>query len=162
MAKVIIVNEKDEQIGLKDRKDIKKDDIYRVSGLWIKNSKNQVLLAQRGLNKKHDPGKWGPAVAGTVEEGESYEKNIIKETEEELGLKNVKFEKGPKIRWYGKHNYFCQWFILTIDKDISEFKIQKEEVEKISWFDKEELIKEAKNHPEKFLKGINDWLEMFN
>ena len=25
-----------------------------------------------------DPGKWGPAVAGTVDEGESYKKNVIK------------------------------------------------------------------------------------
>ncbi len=56
--RVIIVNEKDEQIALKERKDIKKEEIYRVSALWITNSKGEILLAQRGLNKKHDPGKW--------------------------------------------------------------------------------------------------------
>jgi isopentenyl-diphosphate Delta-isomerase len=162
MAKVIIVNEKDEQIGLKDRKDIKKDDIYRVSALWIKNSKGDILLAQRALTKKNNPGMWGPAVAGTNEEGETYESNIIKEAEEELGLKNVNFKKGPKIIRHNAHSYFCQWFTLKIDKKIDKFTIQKEEVEKIAWFKKETLLKDIKTHPDKFLKKMDTYVGLFS
>ena len=36
---------------------------------------NPIFL--RSFTKSHDPGKWGPAVAGTVEEGETY--NFLKE-----------------------------------------------------------------------------------
>lgn len=58
MEQLIIVNDKDEVIGSRGREEILPDDIYRISCLWITNSKNQILLAQRNLNKKHNPGKW--------------------------------------------------------------------------------------------------------
>ena len=32
------------------------------------------------------PEVWGPAVSGTNEEGETYDSNIIKEAQEEIGL----------------------------------------------------------------------------
>jgi isopentenyldiphosphate isomerase len=75
--KIIIVNEKDKEIGLKERGTLKTEDIYRVTALWITNSKDEILLAKRALTKSNDPGKWGPAVAGTVDEGETYEENSI-------------------------------------------------------------------------------------
>lgn len=85
-----IVDEEDNIIDYKERKKLDLKDIYRVSALWIENSKGEILLAQRSFNKKHHPGLWGPAVAGTVEKGESYEENISHEIEEELGIKEVK------------------------------------------------------------------------
>ena len=71
--KIILVNENDEIIGYKERGTLDKEDIYRVSALWIQNSKGEILLAQRSFNKNNNPRKWGPAVAGTNDEGESYE-----------------------------------------------------------------------------------------
>ncbi len=96
-----IVNEQDEIIGYKDRKDRNLVDITRVSALWITNEDGEILLAQRGLNKTHSPGLWGPAVAGTVEEGETYESNIIKEAEEEIGLVAREGEV-EDVRWFDK------------------------------------------------------------
>lgn len=104
--KIVVVNENDEVVGAKKRGTIATDDIYRVSALWITNSNGDVLLAQRALTKKNDPGKWGPAVAGTVEEGETYLGNITKETEEEIGLKDVQFTEGPKWRVSLERNMF--------------------------------------------------------
>jgi isopentenyldiphosphate isomerase len=113
------------------------------------------------LTKKHDPGKWGPAVAGTVEENESYESNIIKEASEELGLINIKMEKGPKIKNNGIHHYFTQWFVTAIDKPLDYFKVQKIEVMEIKWFDKSQLERETKEHPEQFLKSVSECLKLF-
>lgn len=127
--KIIIVNEQDEIIGYKDRNLIDSKDIYRVSSLWIKNSKGEILLAQRAFTKSHHPGRWGPATAGTVEEGEDYYSNIVKEAKEELGIENVSFKELVKLRRQTKWNYFVQWYLAIIDKDIREFKIQKEEVD---------------------------------
>lgn len=53
-----IVDQNDEIIGYKDRADISSDDIYRVSALWVENSKGEFLLAQRGFMKKNGPGRW--------------------------------------------------------------------------------------------------------
>jgi len=161
MKKEIIVDEKDKIIGFKEREQIKQKDIYRVSALWINNSKGEFLLAKRAFTKSNSPGKWGPAVAGTVEEGENYEENIIKETEEELGLKNINFEKGPKLRVTGKHNYFTQWYVLTINKSIKDFNIQEDEVAEIKWFSREEFDKLVKEDSSVFIERMGGYVERF-
>jgi isopentenyldiphosphate isomerase len=79
-----IVNENDELIGYKERKDITPADIYRVSSLRVMNEKGEYLITQRATTKSQSPNKRTLAVNGTVEQGESYEENIIKETQEEI------------------------------------------------------------------------------
>lgn len=160
-SKIIIVNENDNIITSKEIENLEAGDIYRVSALWLTNKKREILLARRALSKTHSPGKWGPAVGGTVEEEETYDSNITKETEEELGLKNIKFEKGPKIKISGKHNYFCQWYLSKINKTAKEFKIQKSEVAEVKWFSREELRRKIKTNPEEFIASINQWIGLF-
>lgn len=162
MPKTIIVDENDKIIGTKESKELQSSDIYRVSALWIQNSRDEILLAQRSFNKNNDPGKWGPAVAGTIEEGETYETNIIKEAEEEIGLKDFDFKKSFNRKNNGEHKHFTQWFFAKIDKEIKDFKIQKEEVEQIKWFKKDELLKELTDNPDKFLKSIKDCVEYYS
>ena len=159
--KITIVDEQDNVIGYKDREDLQHEEIYRVSALWITNTKGEILLAQRSLTKSHSPGKWGPAVAGTVEEGESYDSNIIKEAKEELGLENIKPTTGPKERVTRKLNYSVQWYLLNIDKPEAEFIIQKDEVEEVRWFSAEELKTEIKKQPDKFIETMNLLAELF-
>lgn len=160
MVKLPIVDENDNLIEYKEREKINyQEDIYRVSALWIVNSKGEVLLAKRAATKTQDPNKWGPAVAGTVDKGESYEQNIIKEAEEELGLKEIAFEKGRKTRVQGRYNYFCQWFILKTDKDISEFKIEQDEVSEIKWWAKKELKEQLKANPDLFVSGMKQHIK---
>lgn len=158
MAKprIVIVNDRDEVIGHKERGTLTKEDIYRVSALWITDSRGNILLAQRKFTKTHDPGKWGPAVAGTLDEGETYESNIIKEAEEEIGLQDIKPVPGPRKRVSGEYNFFDQWYTLTVDKPAEEFTLQEEEVEQVKWMSPEELDKELREHPENYLKGL-DW-----
>lgn len=160
-TKIIIVDEKDNKIDCKNRETLNQGDIYRVSALWITNNKGEILLAKRALNKSHSPGKWGPAVAGTVDEGGNYRVNILKEAEEEIGLKNINPQAGPKERIYGEHNYFIQWYLLTIDKHLSEFIVDWREVDEIRWFSKYNLLKELENEPIKFLDGMKQWIKLF-
>jgi isopentenyldiphosphate isomerase len=160
MAKVIIVNKNDEIIGYKERDMLEPSDIYRVSALWIQNSKGDTLLAQRSLKKKNDPGKWGPAVAGTNEKGETYESNIIKEAEEEIGLSGHSFQEATKPERFSGH--FGQLFFVVVDKHASEFKIQESEVEQIKWFSRNELLEELKQNPEKFVKAVARCVDLFN
>lgn len=155
--RIVIVNNQDEMIGHKERHSLEQGDIYRVAALWITNSQGDILLAQRKFTKSHDPGKWGPAVAGTVDEGETYDSNIVKEAEEEVGLKDIKPTLGPKRRIRDQYNYFCQWYTLKIDKPAEDFVIQEDEVERIKWFGREEFKEELRLHADKYLKGL-DWV----
>jgi len=164
--KIVIVDKDDNIIGHKYRDDlIPKKDIYRVTALWITNSKGEVLCAQRSFNKEHNPGKWGPAVSGTVEEGETREENVYKEAEEELGIKDIKFEIGPKYstleRPNTKHFRFTQWFLAKIDRKAEDFKVQKEEVEQVKWFSKKEILRIAKEDSRFFSSGIKYWIKLF-
>src|SRR3989344_8714359 len=158
--RIPIVNEQDEIIGYKDRKDRNKVDIARITGLWLWNEKGEALLAQRSFNKKMHPGMWGPAVAGTVEEGETYASNIIKEAEEEIGLKNLRPVLDQKLRRTTQHAYFVQWFVATINSDYPLVR-QDSEVEAIKWFSKEELLKAIKESPEVFLYSLKETAEYF-
>ena len=160
--KIIIVDKNDKIIGYKERGTLNSDDIYRVSALWLTNSRGEILLARRHHTKTHHPNMWGPAVAGTVDEGESYEENIIKESEEELGLKNIKPKIGPKTENNGKFHHFTQWYILNIDRNTDEFKIQEDEVEEVKWFSPEEFKKRLNENPEDFLPTMKKYFELFS
>ncbi len=160
MNKIPIVNEKDRIIGYKDRKEVNDSEIIRVSALWIINSKSETLIAKRSKNKKHDPNKWGVAVAGTVEKRETYRQNIIKEAEEEIGIKNINPEKGPKQRIHASNNFFCQWYILKTDLPISKFKIRKEEVDDIKWMKIAKLENDLKQNPNKYATSMNNYFKI--
>lgn len=159
--KIPIVNEQDEIIGYKDRKDRNTVDITRITALWLWNEKGEALLAQRAFSKSINPGLWGPAVAGTVEEGETYQSNVIKEAEEEIGLKNIKPIIGPKLRRVNKNQYFVQWFSIVVDHNFNFIK-RDEEVERIKWFSRDELKRLLIEKPEIFLPNFSFYIEYFN
>lgn len=104
-------------------------DIFRTASLWITNSKGDILLAQRKLNKKTDPGKWAEAVGGTVEGDDGYEDTVIREAEEELGLVGISPVLGPKQFIKTPCQYFVQWYTIVINQDLDYFTAQEEEVE---------------------------------
>lgn len=155
-----IVDENDKPIGSKLRGDIDwQKDYYRIAALWLTNSKGEVLIAQRLLTKDKDPGKWGPSAAGTVEADETYESNMYKEAEEELGLTGVKFKEGPKLRWTTPRKAFCQLFIGSCDWNADQFTPQPEEVEKVAWIALEDLSRDVRNHPEKYTPSMASLIE---
>lgn len=153
--KIIIVDKDDNIVCYKYREDVDYgSDFYRVSCLWLTNSIGEVLIAQRKITKKISPGKWACAVAGTVEEGETYESNIEKEIMEEIGLKNLSLIKGSKQLILGKSKFFAQWYFATIDKPENEFIIEKDEVEKVVWISKHKLMEEVRNNPDNFIGSM--------
>lgn len=149
----IIVDENDKVIWYKPRQEITSEELYRVSCLWITNTNGDVLLAQRWFLKSNNPGMWWSAVAWTVGKGETYEDNIYKEAEEEIWLSGVKFIEWKNMRHVWQHNFFCQWYTLEIDKDVSEFAKEEWQVESIRWFTQGEIQNLIKKSPGIFTKS---------
>lgn len=151
--KRIIVDENDKVIGEKEKNEITPTDIYRVSSLLLKNSKGQILLSQRSFNKKpeNNPGKWSPSVNGTVEIGETYESNLVKEIEEELGLTNLSLKKVAKSLVRRNSTFFVETYISTLDIDSKDIEIKKDEVEQVKWFNVDELKNLLRLCPEIFV-----------
>lgn len=154
-----IVDENDVVLGAKlDHMVDFASDIYRVSVLWLCNSKGEVLVARRSRKNKNGGGLWGPSAAGTVESTETYLENIAKETEEEIGLTGVQFITGPKRHFDAARKYFVQHFFASIDKAVDEFELE-DEVESVKWVAKDWLMKDVKAHSEKYLPHTEETLE---
>ena len=160
MEKTLIVDENDNPVGSKFRKDIVLcQDIYRVAALWIVNSQDEILLARRPFHKS-SPGRWGPAAAGTLEEGETYRSNIVKEAEEEIGLKNINPEDGPKFRVKTKtRDYFCQYFTLHSDRPADKFKFKADEVVSVKWMPREKLKQDIKQNPKSYVPSFVGYID---
>jgi isopentenyldiphosphate isomerase len=150
--RIQIVDQNDNLIGIKDRTEVDfSKDIYRVAALWLTNPDGEVLIAQRKLTKDKDPGLWGPAVAGTIEEGETYESNIYKEADEEIGLTGHKFNVGPKLFIKQPRTLFSQWFFGVCDWPDDKFKIQDNEVE---WINAKQLKQDVQDNPAKYVSQM--------
>lgn len=162
--RVSIVDEDDNVIATKARDDLDQKDIVRVSVLWIENNDGQVLLQQRALTKQIGPGQWGPAVAGTVESHETYFSNIIKEAEEEIGLKGfVPVEVSKKLHWEqgGQFGRMFTFYRVIVDKSINDFTIKEDEVAQIRWVDKNSLHKDVERDPHLYVPSAVFWREVY-
>lgn len=102
--------------------------------IWIINSKKEVLVQRRARIKKHMPDKWDIPSAGHVVSGEDFLSACQRETYEELGVVVPKeefvFQKeilSEKVWELG------QTYLLVLDVDIKEFKLQVEEVAEVKW-----------------------------
>jgi isopentenyldiphosphate isomerase len=158
--RIQIVDENDNLKGHKARREVDYNkDIYRSSALWVVNSKAEVLIAQRKLTKDKDPGKWGPSVAGTVDEGEDYDINVYKEAEEEIGLTGYTFKKLGLERLFAPRHQFVQWYGVVVDKPLEYFVPQEEEVEQLRWIAADELIEKVDSDPDKYVASMDKALE---
>lgn len=162
MNKVVVVDEHDKPIGFKSYSELQYEDIYQVSVLWLTDrATGNCLLTQRKWTKHNDPGKWMAAASGTIEEGETYDQNIVHEIEEEIGLKNLHLHMGPKeFIDDGKHKFFAQWYRAEVDKTKVTITIQEDEVETYDWVPIKQFLHEVKAKPEKFVPSFNDSLKL--
>lgn len=158
--RIPIVDENDEIIKYIERKDRTATDTCRITCVLVFNSKGEFLIAQRQFTKPLDPGKWGPSVAGTVEEGETYDTNAIKELEEEIGVKDT------QITFFNKHYYktynaqrFTSVYIAHVDKRAEDFVIQQDEVAEVRWISIDDLSSWYTKSPEDFIPSFSNTLE---
>ncbi len=161
MSLIPIVDADDNIIEYKMRGSLELTDRYRVSALWVTNTQWEILLAQRHRTKKHHPLLWWPAVAGTVEKDETYESNIIKETEEEIGVSWIVLVLGPKTQTKSGYLHFTQWFTSTIDLPINDFRIKEDELESLRWITPENLKREFSGNPTRFVPSFSYILPIF-
>lgn len=159
---VVIVNEKDEVIGSKAREDCGPGDITRVSSLFLYTPTRHVVIAKRSMQKLHDPGRWSLAVAGTVEPGESYLENILRETQEEIGL--MLQPEDVQMAWYGlyedRHKFFYTLYTAQQHIDLTLLRRQVEEVDELRLVSREELFRWVENHPEDFVFNIEKTISL--
>ncbi|WP_346936586.1 NUDIX domain-containing protein [Clostridium sp.] len=126
---------------------------------YIHNSKGEFLIQKRAKTKQFLPGG-GDIHMGHVMAGETSKEAIIREVDEELGIKidNIAFIK--RVLWE-KYNHFIDIFVLCKDINISDLTIQKSELDDVKFISAEEminLIKSMDYKPEEYRTFMNDYI----
>lgn len=83
-----LVNESGDVIGKATRKECHSGTflLHPVVHLHVFNSKGELYLQKRALDKDIQPGKWDTSVGGHVDYGEAVAEALTREVSEELGI----------------------------------------------------------------------------
>ncbi|MGV8814487.1 MAG: isopentenyl-diphosphate Delta-isomerase [Gelidibacter sp.] len=85
--RVILVNEKDEQIGLMPKLEAhEKALLHRAFSVFIFNKKNELMLQQRAAHKYHSPLLWANTCCSHQRDGESNIEAGKRRLQEEMGF----------------------------------------------------------------------------
>ncbi|HET9746182.1 MAG TPA: isopentenyl-diphosphate Delta-isomerase [Chitinophagaceae bacterium] len=88
--KVILVNEHDDMTGIMDKMAAHKQGLlHRAFSVFIFNSKGEMLLQQRALNKYHSAGLWTNACCSHPMPGEKTKEAAERRLMEELGFETA-------------------------------------------------------------------------
>lgn len=86
--KVILVDENDTPIGLMEKMEAhRKALLHRAFSVFIINSKGELLLQQRALDKYHSPGLWTNTCCSHQRDGETNLEAANRRLWEEMGMK---------------------------------------------------------------------------
>lgn len=84
---VILVNEKDEEVGTMEKLEAhRKALLHRAFSVFIFNSKGEMLLQQRAINKYHSGGLWTNACCSHPAPGEKTAQAANRRLREEMGF----------------------------------------------------------------------------
>lgn len=90
MEYVVLVDERDNETGIMEKLEAHREGkLHRAISVFIFNSKNEMLLQRRALDKYHSGGLWTNACCSHPRQGEIVYYAAIRRLYEEMGLKCV-------------------------------------------------------------------------
>ncbi|MCF6167885.1 isopentenyl-diphosphate Delta-isomerase [Lutibacter sp.] len=156
---VILVNEKDEQIGLMPKMEAhEKAVLHRAFSVFIFNSNNQLMLQQRAASKYHSPLLWANTCCSHQRNGESNLEAGKRRLQEEMGFvceleeKTSFIYKAPFDNGLTEHELDHIMVGFYNDNPI----INREEVEAYKWMDVEDVKKDIISNP----KIYTEWFKI--
>ena len=134
---LIVVDEDDNVIDYQQRKLVHDQKLlHRTISISVYNDKGEILLQKRSIKKDNNPGKMANAAGGHVSKGKSYDQAAQEEIQEELGI-------SPKLILIKKMviNDPVHTTMTCLYKTYSNgpFNFNKEEIDEIKFYSKEEL-----------------------
>ena len=111
---------------------------HLVVHLCVFNGRGQLLLQQRQKDKEGYPNLWDVSAAGSALAGENSAAAASRELREELGLVHDFTKERPFWTTHFERG-FDDWYFIRIEADISDLRLQPEEVQDARWADLAEL-----------------------
>jgi len=153
MEKVILVDKKDNQIGVEEKLKAHQDSkLHRAFSIFIFNAKGELLLQQRASTKYHTPSLWTNTCCSHPRVGELIQEAAERRLKEEMGisceLKRIfsfiyKAEFDNSLTEYEYDHVFVGEFE-------DEPVLNPEEVDSYKWISIDELKKDVDQSPEKY------------
>lgn len=153
-----VFNVKREPLGYKKERGCKlNENEYNVGvEIWM-FCNNKLLLTQRSLKKSH-PGEW-EVPGGCSQEGETSENTLIREVYEEIGIKlNKDNYEFLNTQIYKKQ--FVDIYKGNLSIDVSDIKIQEDEVSAFKLVTKKEFIEMSNNN--QIVKSVYERYKIIN
>jgi isopentenyl-diphosphate delta-isomerase len=149
-----VVNEHDEVIGQNTRREV------HARGLWhravhglVFNSRGEIFLQKRSLNKDIAAGKWDSSASGHLDGGEDYDACAVRELREEIGLhltqtpqRLFKIDACEETGWE-----FC--WIYRCESE-GPFVLHPNEIETGEWFAPEKVTRWVAERPQDFASAF--------
>jgi len=161
---VILVNEKDEKIGLMPKMEAhEKALLHRAFSVFIFNDKNELLLQQRAADKYHSPLLWANTCCSHQRDGESNLEAGKRRLQEEMGFvceleeKTSFIYKAPFDNGLTEHELDHIMVGYYNENPI----INKEEVESFKWMTLEAVKKDMQLHPKLYTEWFKIIFEKF-
>ncbi len=135
--------------------------MIHVATLWLVNEDKEILLAQRSYKKENEPGMWGPSVTGRMEPGERVEETLLREVEEELGLKSADYVPCHLTEMDFEHpdgitRRFYAYYAVIPKVMSDEMHLQESEVEGVAWVPLSDILVRMKQHPDELVPSADD------
>lgn len=151
--KVVLVNEKDEFLGIMGKLEAhQKGMLHRAFSVFLFDNKGNMLLQKRASCKYHSPNQWTNACCSHPRENETYEAAAHRRLKEELGIScNIekKFDFIYKAN-VGNGLWEHELDAVFIGKFEGKFALNPDEVSEIRYISWNNLEKEIKEKPESF------------
>lgn len=151
--------------GIVSREKAHRDGIrHRTAHVWVireVKGRIQVLLQKRSANKESFPGMYDTSSAGHIPAGCEPLDSALRELREELGIEAVE----GQLRYLGaicnryeaqfrgkifRDNEYCSVYLYREPLDAESLHLQAEEVERVDWFDLEQVREEIEHSRERF------------
>ena len=161
---VILVNEKDEQIGLMPKMEAhEKALLHRAFSVFIFNDKNELMLQQRALDKYHSPGLWTNTCCSHQRNGETNIEAGKRRLFEEMGFVTELKETTSFIYKAPFDNGLTEHELdhIMIGYYNDEPNINTEEVASWKWMEIEAVKRDMVLHPEIYTAWFKIIFEKF-
>ncbi|MRT18079.1 isopentenyl-diphosphate Delta-isomerase [Vitellibacter sp. q18] len=163
--KVILVNEKDEQLGLMPKQEAhEKGLLHRAFSVFVFNKKNELMLQQRALHKYHSPGLWTNTCCSHQREGESTQAAAQRRLFEEMGFTTSLKETTTFIYKAPFENGLTEHELdhILVGNFEGVPTINKSEVAAWKWMAMEDVEKDIKKFPENYTVWFKIIFEKFH
>jgi len=148
------VNSEDEVIGRLTRSEVHRLGLmHRAVHVLVFNTRGEIFLQKRSMNKDRQPGLWDSSASGHVDSGEDYDACAVRELWEELGLKLTDApQRLFKLAACPETDQEHVWVYRCTAE--GPFTLHPDEIETGDWFVTAAVTDQMRLRPEQFASAL--------